>query len=67
MIMMSNKMDEIESIRLCSGDNEEVVPSGGVKLPILQYKMHILHMLEKYTVLMIQGETGSGKSTRKVY
>ncbi|CAK8685220.1 putative ATP-dependent RNA helicase DHX35 [Clavelina lepadiformis] len=34
------------------------------KLPIYQYKTHILYLLEKYQTLIIVGETGSGKSTQ---
>jgi HrpA-like RNA helicase len=33
-------------------------------LPILRYRLHILYLLEHNTVLLVAGETGSGKSTR---
>nr|XP_026691480.1 probable ATP-dependent RNA helicase DHX35 [Ciona intestinalis] len=34
------------------------------RLPIFQYRNHILYLLEKHNVLIIVGETGSGKSTQ---
>ncbi|KAI1309353.1 putative ATP-dependent RNA helicase DHX35 [Halotydeus destructor] len=34
------------------------------RLPIYQYRDQILFLLEKYQVVIIQGETGSGKSTQ---
>ncbi|ESO05489.1 hypothetical protein HELRODRAFT_191309 [Helobdella robusta] len=34
------------------------------RLPIFKYRTHILYLLEKYSVLIIIGETGSGKSTQ---
>ena len=33
--------------------------------PILRYKLHILYLLETNDIVLIIGETGSGKSTRK--
>merc|ERR1712137_784541 len=33
-------------------------------LPIYHYRKEILYMLEKYSVLVVVGETGSGKSTQ---
>ena len=34
------------------------------RLPIFNYRNHILYMLEKHNVLIVVGETGSGKSTQ---
>jgi len=34
------------------------------KLPIYQYKKHILYLVETYRTVIIVGETGSGKSTQ---
>ena len=34
------------------------------KLPIYQYKKHILYLIETYRTVIIVGETGSGKSTQ---
>lgn len=34
------------------------------RLPIFNYRNHILYLLEKHNVLIIVGETGSGKSTQ---
>ena len=34
------------------------------KLPIYQYKKHILYLIENYRVVVVVGETGSGKSTQ---
>lgn len=34
------------------------------KLPVFQYRNHILYMLEKYQTLILIGETGCGKSTQ---
>ena len=34
------------------------------KLPIYQYKKHILFLVENYRTIIIVGETGSGKSTQ---
>ncbi|KAI5639569.1 helicase associated domain (HA2) domain-containing protein [Phthorimaea operculella] len=34
------------------------------KLPIFQYRNHILYLLEKYQTLVLIGETGCGKSTQ---
>ncbi|XP_077283685.1 putative ATP-dependent RNA helicase DHX35 [Arctopsyche grandis] len=34
------------------------------KLPIFQYRNHILYLLEKFQTLVLVGETGSGKSTQ---
>lgn len=34
------------------------------KLPIFNYRNHILYLLEKYQVLILVGETGCGKSTQ---
>lgn len=34
------------------------------KLPVFQYRNHILYLLEKYQSLILIGETGCGKSTQ---
>ncbi|CAH2269428.1 jg11736 [Pararge aegeria aegeria] len=34
------------------------------KLPVFQYRNHILYLLEKYQTLILIGETGCGKSTQ---
>lgn len=34
------------------------------KLPVFQYRNHILYLLEKYQTLVLVGETGCGKSTQ---
>ncbi|CAH1642392.1 unnamed protein product [Spodoptera littoralis] len=34
------------------------------KLPVFQYRNHILYLLEKYQTLVLIGETGCGKSTQ---
>lgn len=34
------------------------------KLPVFQYRNHILYLLEKYQSLVLIGETGCGKSTQ---
>ncbi|KAK0043117.1 ATP-dependent RNA helicase DHX35 [Biomphalaria pfeifferi] len=34
------------------------------KLPVFQYRNHILYLVEKYQTLIIIGETGCGKSTQ---
>ena len=34
------------------------------RLPIFNYRNHILYLLEKHNILIIVGETGSGKSTQ---
>ena len=34
------------------------------RLPIYQYREHVLYLLEKHQVLILIGETGSGKSTQ---
>ncbi|XP_013161718.1 PREDICTED: probable ATP-dependent RNA helicase DHX35 [Papilio xuthus] len=34
------------------------------KLPVFQYRNHILYLLEKYQILILIGETGCGKSTQ---
>lgn len=34
------------------------------KLPIFNYRNHILYLLEKYSCLVLVGETGCGKSTQ---
>ena len=34
-------------------------------LPILRYKLHILYLIEINNILIVVGETGCGKSTRK--
>lgn len=34
------------------------------RLPIYKVRNHILYLLEKYQVLILVGETGSGKSTQ---
>lgn len=34
------------------------------RLPVFQYRTHILYLLEKYQTLVLVGETGSGKSTQ---
>lgn len=34
------------------------------KLPIFQYKREILYLIETYSVVVIVGQTGSGKSTQ---
>ncbi|EDV25961.1 uncharacterized protein TRIADDRAFT_24419, partial [Trichoplax adhaerens] len=34
------------------------------RLPVFQYRNHILYMLEKYSTLVVVGETGCGKSTQ---
>ncbi|RVE41454.1 hypothetical protein evm_013899 [Chilo suppressalis] len=35
-----------------------------LKLPVFQYRNHILYLLEKYQTLVLIGETGCGKSTQ---
>ncbi|KAJ0170419.1 hypothetical protein K1T71_013790 [Dendrolimus kikuchii] len=34
------------------------------KLPVFQYRNHVLYLLEKYQTLILIGETGCGKSTQ---
>lgn len=34
------------------------------RLPIFQYKQHVLYLLEKYQTLVLVGDTGCGKSTQ---
>ncbi|CAG9573050.1 unnamed protein product [Danaus chrysippus] len=34
------------------------------KLPVFQYRNHILYLMEKYQTLILIGETGCGKSTQ---
>ena len=40
-----------------------LVPSPVPKLPIIRYRQKILQMIRKYTVVLIIGEAGCGKST----
>ena len=47
------------------GDAISYVPKGGSsRLPIHEHRDHILYLLEQHQCLVIQGETGSGKSTQ---
>jgi len=34
------------------------------RLPIFQYRNHILYLVERYRTVVIVGETGSGKTTQ---
>lgn len=48
-----------------AGDAISYVPKGGSsRLPIHDHRRHILYLLERHQCLVIQGETGSGKSTQ---
>lgn len=35
-----------------------------IRLPIYQYRNHIIYLVEKYHVVVIVGETGCGKTTQ---
>lgn len=34
------------------------------RLPIFQYKEHVMFLLERHQIIILIGETGSGKSTQ---
>lgn len=38
-----------------------------IRLPIFQNREQILFLVEKYQVVIIVGETGCGKTTRKIF
>ena len=47
-------------------DNDALIAYPDKKyLPILRYKLHILYLVENNNIVIVTGETGSGKSTRK--
>jgi ATP-dependent RNA helicase DDX35 len=48
-----------------TGDAISYVPKGpAARLPIQDHRHHLLYLLERHQCLVIQGETGSGKSTQ---
>lgn len=62
-------MDEeyIEDLKLDKGSDPFLYAPSRKFLPILRYKLHILYLIEQNNVVIIAGETGSGKSTRNFH
>lgn len=58
--------DYLEDLRLEKDSEPYITGPDKRSLPILRYKLHILYLVENNNVVVIAGETGSGKSTRKV-
>jgi HrpA-like RNA helicase len=56
----------IEDLKLEKDSDTLIVSSDKKSLPILKYKLHILYLVENNEIVLIIGETGCGKSTRKV-
>lgn len=61
-------MDEelIEELKLEKASDELVILQDKQFLPIIRYKLPILYLVEHNNLLIVAGETGSGKSTREV-
>ena len=61
-------MDEdiIEELKLEKASDELVILQDKQFLPIIRYKLPILYLVEQNNLVIIAGETGSGKSTREV-
>lgn len=59
-------MEDIVSVEsvLRSFDRKAPIDVQKVRLPIFKFKRELLYLLEKHQVLIIKGETGSGKSTQ---
>ena len=63
-----------ETVMLDSGSGDKITnfnPNGNMsldqqrrKLPIFQYRNHILWLIENYKTVVLVGETGCGKSTQ---
>ncbi|RDD44132.1 putative ATP-dependent RNA helicase DHX35 [Trichoplax sp. H2] len=69
----ANESDEIERREVSQGAGECIhynrfmtlpLTQQRQRLPVFQYRNHILYMLEKYSTLVVVGETGCGKSTQ---
>ena len=59
-------MDEeyIEDLKLDKDSDPYLFQPNKKFLPILRYKLHILYLVEQNNIVIVAGETGSGKSTR---
>lgn len=49
------------------GIDDKKVSSPGEALPVYAVKQHILNLFDRHDTMIVQGETGSGKTTRTCY